>query len=621
MLNVPSEVQALFKNSSAFKNFHVHFPNGENADLNNEDVISESVSFTESACSKEVFQFGLSERSQIEFESVDVPNIYGVNIYCAIEICVDSLGAQWIADHAPTGHESFLDLQVCTYDGRNMYRIPYGSFIVQSCPRSHGAMYRRRVTAYSLQPIEETNVLGGVLKSVTPWKSVSLTMPILNAILGVNELDSADITFTENTNGYTGIFCNSSGHTLYIKVQDMPYRYWNISGYSDLVKLDIQENGERYDAFGRCIAEMLDNAGIDILYDSSGSKIFDDTETALRAYMPTIFSPFVDYNSLYDTADVSTVEGICSYVTPVKSGVLTPVFKTYNKGVQAEGGKVVLRKRYYSANQLRYCERSPLSLRVMVSDITADTTVYLTFTPTEKFPRYPSFTCTLRSAKRYYQSTDEPAVLKINSTLTVPNGLIVTFNRKKETGYTYANAFSWSKAVDGFLELNGQFGRYSRFGEFERMDLDRSNPIRIRASDYSAVWYDDYSIDGVGLITYRFGNNDTVAYSIGDGGSVYDMTSNYLLEHYVVEDTETAISQIQNLLDNYFVPKLDDLSYLPSDGTLIGLPYLEAGDYIEIAIGAGETIGTYILTRTLTGIQVLTDTIESKGGEVLGDGS
>ena len=76
MLNIPDEIKALFKNGSAFKNFHVHFPNGENADLNNDDIVAESVQFTESICSKEVFQFGLSERSQIEFECVGVQNIF-----------------------------------------------------------------------------------------------------------------------------------------------------------------------------------------------------------------------------------------------------------------------------------------------------------------------------------------------------------------------------------------------------------------------------------------------------------------------------------------------------------------------------------------------------------------
>lgn len=108
MLNIPAEVKTLFKSDSVFKNFHVNFPNGEHTDLNNDDVISESVSFTESICSKDVFQFGLSERPQIEFECVNVPNIYGVTIYCAIEICVDSLGAQWISDHQPVGRRNGL---------------------------------------------------------------------------------------------------------------------------------------------------------------------------------------------------------------------------------------------------------------------------------------------------------------------------------------------------------------------------------------------------------------------------------------------------------------------------------------------------------------------------------
>ena len=90
MLTVPATIQTLFKTDGIRKNFRVHFPNGENADLTNADIVQESVTFTESVCSQNVFQFGLSERSEIDFECVGVQNIYGMTIECGIEIDTSS---------------------------------------------------------------------------------------------------------------------------------------------------------------------------------------------------------------------------------------------------------------------------------------------------------------------------------------------------------------------------------------------------------------------------------------------------------------------------------------------------------------------------------------------------
>ena len=621
MLNIPESVKTLFQMDGVFKNFRVHFPNGEHADLTNSDIVSESVKFTESICSKEVFQFGLSERSQIEFECVNMPNIYGVTIECGIEIDTSSLTASEIADIQSGTYDGALVLEADSDIGFGYYRIPYGVFVVQSCPRSHGAMYRRRVTAYSLYPIEEKNVFGGLFQSVTPFENVKLSMPALNAVLGKNELEKTALR-TDVTTGVpvVGYFYNSNKHSIAVNIDNVSsYRRIYVGG--DFSVVNYQTDYEKYEYFGRCVAEMLDNAGIDILYDKNGEKKFTDTESAMRAYMPEIFAPVVKYRTIIATQSETTNERDTSYSTPIYSGVLTPVFSYGGKGVVSDSTTFKYNKIFYSASYAWMLEGLTSLWKVTVSDYTTgDTIATITYSPTEKFPTAPNFTCTYIDGFRYRQNTDEPTALLISPTLTIPNA-IRQDGGKTGTGYSYANAFSWKNAVDGLLELNAQFGRFARDGEFERIEIDRSNPIQISASEYSEVWWDDYSIDGVGLITYRFGNNDTVAYSIGAGGSEYDMTSNYLLEHYVTDDTETAIGQIQALLDSYFVPKLDDLRYLPADGEMIGLPYLEAGDYIEIASGSGETIGTYILSRTISGIQNLTDSIESKGGEVLNNGS
>lgn len=86
MLNIPEEVKALFKTSDVKKNIRISFPNGERADITNENLIAESLSFTESVCSQESLKFGLIESPVLEFETAGIENIKGKEIEVEIDI-------------------------------------------------------------------------------------------------------------------------------------------------------------------------------------------------------------------------------------------------------------------------------------------------------------------------------------------------------------------------------------------------------------------------------------------------------------------------------------------------------------------------------------------------------
>ena len=127
MLNVPEAIKTLLKNESVPKNFRIHFPNGEFSDITNENLVAESVRFSESICSQGSFRFGLAEASVIEFETIGIGNMIG----CTIEVS-------------------------CEIDYNNEpYSIPYGTFVVNKCPRNHENMTLRRVTAYTENLKEE----------------------------------------------------------------------------------------------------------------------------------------------------------------------------------------------------------------------------------------------------------------------------------------------------------------------------------------------------------------------------------------------------------------------------------------------------------------------------------
>ena len=77
MYDAKEEIKSLFRMDSVRKNIRIHFPNGERADIINENIIKESFSFTESICSREKLKFGLCEASVVEFECVGIENIKG----------------------------------------------------------------------------------------------------------------------------------------------------------------------------------------------------------------------------------------------------------------------------------------------------------------------------------------------------------------------------------------------------------------------------------------------------------------------------------------------------------------------------------------------------------------
>lgn len=86
---------------------------------------------------------------------------------------------------------------------------------------------------------------------------------------------------------------------------------------------------------------------------------------------------------------------------------------------------------------------------------------------------------------------------------------------------------------------------------------------------------------------------------------------------YIITDNEILKSQsfTEDEVKAYLeviAENIKDVWYLPAEIEMQGLPYLEAGDVLQVD---SENIGfqTIIMRRTMTGIQALMDSIESKG--------
>lgn len=91
----------------------------------------------------------------------------------------------------------------------------------------------------------------------------------------------------------------------------------------------------------------------------------------------------------------------------------------------------------------------------------------------------------------------------------------------------------------------------------------------------------------------------------------YEVNDNWILQNIVMTDEE--IAEIAAEMGE----GMKGVEVTPFEAEMIGLPYLEAGDMIEIPDGEGEEKRrVYVLERTISGIQGMKDSIEALGGGI-----
>lgn len=607
MLNIPERIKQLLRQDSVEKMLTVSFPNHEASDFTNEKVVDGTLKFTESICSRDTFKFGETAASRIEFECVGVPNILGATISVTISV--------------KDSEDTYFD-------------IPLGIFVVESCPRSKGSMNHRRVVAYSPDLFDQEEI-NQWLYEPKPFQSFTMTTA---ALLGW--INPSTLTETEATIATAGLgratsdygYYNASGVQLGLRANTgQQYQITGLAGY-DFFQIEYSADESKLEAYGKAIAKALDDAHIDIRYNSKKVKIYNTNEEALRAKSPQLFSIAIKhtFHTKYDTMDKA---GSTDYHPNIRSGVLTPIIAHRGTGFGTTSPE--WERDFYTVRALD----SPAEFSFQLLKESDSSVVFeQTLTGLE------SWNYTFETPK-LYKCPVEDLKITIGKTLTISNKFHQTnladerkfYPDKNLTGYAYSNAFSFEQALDGILELTGRFGRHGRDGGLEIISLSDSDPVTLSPSEYEDCWFDEYDIAPIGTVKYSFGNPEaTVEYEFGEGQSVYDMTGNYFLSKLkytaldVSDDTTKASKQakqikkaieiINGILDQYFIPAVEDIIFTPVDLQAIGLPYVQPGDFYEINTPDGATIRTYMLSRTLEGVNRLTDDIQSQGGEIIAEG-
>lgn len=180
--------------------------------------------------------------------------------------------------------------------------------------------------------------------------------------------------------------------------------------------------------------------------------------------------------------------------------------------------------------------------------------------------------------------------------------------------------------LNSVLEANGCFGHFGRDGKFHFIYLEQSiqglyprndlypsddlyprdpKSTRIGKSFYISAEYEDYLVKSIDGLQIREKEND-IGVIVGGTSNPYIIEDNFL---FYGKGTEELTGIANNILS-----KIRGIVYRPFTADCNGNPCLEVGDAIRIPTRY-EIIESYILSRTLKGIQVLRDSLEAQGEE------
>lgn len=191
---------------------------------------------------------------------------------------------------------------------------------------------------------------------------------------------------------------------------------------------------------------------------------------------------------------------------------------------------------------------------------------------------------------------------------------------------TIGEAISGKEVLSCILEINGCMGNIGRVGKFRYVyltqemqglypandlypadDLYPRNPksTSISKSQYISAQYEDYIVRTIDKLQIREKEND-IGVIVGDGGNTYVIEGNFLVYGKGTKEL--------NEIGGKTLSKIKGIIYRPFSADCKGNPCFEVGDAVRLTTKY-ELIETYILKRTLKGIQALRDDLEADGEE------
>lgn len=211
----------------------------------------------------------------------------------------------------------------------------------------------------------------------------------------------------------------------------------------------------------------------------------------------------------------------------------------------------------------------------------------------------------------------------VNDSMTV-NKTIVATQTDDSSAVTEESAISGKTVVTAICEINGCFGNIDREGKFEYVFLKAITSALYPAEDlfpadnlfpsdantesmtghYITFDYEDFQSKAITQLEIKT-SEDNAGAIVGTAGNNYSITGNFL----VSDKTGAELEQIANNL----LPIMAQAAYTPIKScTCVGNPCLTLGEPIRFNT-TREIVETYLLQRTLTGVQSKRDSISAQG--------
>lgn len=648
MIEIPQSVKNALINGNCTKNFRFTFPNDNIPDITNENLISESVTFTESLCSQDSLRFGLQEKNVITFRTFGIGSLKGKLVSCDLEVEVEG----------------------------TTYKIPYGRFVIETSERDARNTQLRKHTGYSADILNKdrwrdtavykalkNNIWYADTPFLIPYEYLEFVLNEQSVDIGVNPqsvYDPETNAIHINSNGYNirirtieditissanryGVYIGKRwiyhGATLYKLVNRKEHcevANSMIGDYNTYVEGVLRNYGVEENAITQVKAELLNRINSRKTIDIDGSK---NIGNYLFRKSPDNGSPDTTYVvDSYDEEPSMTGERTVIEELDDNVHILLGHAETY--GVSYSNSV-----RQYYKKDVREAVSIPTQIEIRVTQNGTtkfnDIINFMNYSPLEVYMNHVDYVYTPDGTgyvwlKTVGTSTTMNDLSNTAPILSIPRSETITSktirvdsngNRTQSTRSSRIGTIDieYEDLIGAISELQGAFGVQNRATGLFEYKLLSQDAVSISKNQYETAWYDDEETKQYSGIVCNYtdttGASQTATYQIvdltetdNDGElvnnpdkyQVYDLSDNMIIKNFRF----TAV-QINYLLER-MATNIADVVYRPADIDCIGLPHVECGDRLSIETDEGM-VNTYALRRTISGIQALMDNIESRG--------
>jgi hypothetical protein len=235
-----------------------------------------------------------------------------------------------------------------------------------------------------------------------------------------------------------------------------------------------------------------------------------------------------------------------------------------------------------------------------------------------------------------YFGIEQADIILVNDNMSIEKTVAVTPSSETssdtEESSIIGESMSGKEVLSCICEINGCMGHMGRDGKFHYIYLEQEiqglyprndlypaddlfprdpKSTQIGKGFYVTATYEDYLVKTINKLQIREQKND-IGVIVGTGDNAYVIEDNFLVYG---KGTKELKSIANNVLS-----KIRGIVYRPFTADCKGNPCLEVGDAVRLPTRY-ELIESYILKRTLKGIQALRDDLEADGEEYRTNGA